>query len=67
MLGISKEPTAVVRQSDTIYSWLPFGVKVRSRTVAACKVDTSDVSMSRFLRFISANVQKLVLQSTKKK
>ena len=53
VLGMSKEPLAVPRQSDTLYSVpSPFRVKVRSATVAACKDATSKEKNSRYLNFI---------------
>ena len=53
MLGISTEPLADSKQSDTLYS-VPsvFRVKVRSAKVAACKDAKSKGNMSRVLNLI---------------
>ena len=67
VLGMTKGPLAVVRQSDTLYS-VPrkSRVKVRSSTVAACKDATSNGNMSRLLNFIPRANEILTLRSTRK-
>ena len=56
VLGISKEPDAVVSQSETVYS-VPslLRVNVRSSTDAACKDATSNGIKCKLLNFISQN------------
>ena len=66
MLGISKDPDAVVSQSVTLYSVLsPFGVKVRSATEAACKEATSKGNMSRVLSLIPRANEIVTIRSTR--
>ena len=66
VLGISKDPDAVVSQSDTLYSVSPLiRVKVRSLTEAACKEATSKGNMSRVLSLIPAGNEIVTLRSTR--
>ena len=63
---MTKDPLAVVRQSDTLYSVpSPFRVKVRSLTEAACKDATSNGNMSRHLNFIHVAKEIFTLRSTR--
>ena len=66
VLGMSKDPLAVSKQSDTLYSVpSPFSVKVRSLTEAACKDATSKGNMSRVLSLIPTANKIFTLRSNR--
>ena len=66
VLGISKDPLADSRQSETMYPLLSaFREKVRSASEAACKDATNNGNMSRLSNFIRLSKEIFTLRSTR--